>query len=194
MHQTVHFRSFGEAQSILSVNEEKGWLCLGCWLWIRISRYQFLPKTRPPVLAAPISGKPFTLYTRAQTTLWVLYSHKKTTREKKLLPATSVACWWVQSITALSRKRKPCSDVRRTKATSLSAFQHGLSGFESQPPEGTRYKSRFSQCPTGKMVHPHVTIWYQACTLLDCRWKKICMSQFDISLFELIISQLMAKL
>ena len=49
--------------------------------------------TKPPVLVAPTTGKPFILYTRALTILWELYLHKKMMEEKKLLYTTSVACW-----------------------------------------------------------------------------------------------------
>ena len=49
--------------------------------------------TKPPVLAAPTTGKPFILYTRALNYSLGALLHKKMMEERKLLHTTSVACW-----------------------------------------------------------------------------------------------------
>ena len=115
--------------------------------------------TKPPVLAAPISGKPFILYTRAHDhSLGALLAQEN--HEGKEVALYYLKRMLVGAEHHYSLVEKECLAVMFVvqKATSLSSFQHSLPGFESQPPEGSRYKSRFSQWPTDKMVHPPITI------------------------------------
>ena len=60
----VHLQPIREVLSILSVDEERYGLCLGCWMWSCISRNQIIPDQTSSI-GCPTTRKPCILYIRA---------------------------------------------------------------------------------------------------------------------------------